>query len=91
MDVLADIDEIPDESKEEWLDTAEEKDLIDGEGEAKDNNDTETVKDVVGLLDQETNDEQQEELEGALMSKSEEEEMKETFVRWGKLAGIIKG
>ena len=91
LDVLADIDEIPDESKEEWLDTAEEKDLIDGEGEAKDNNDTETVKDVVGLLDQETNDEQQEELEGALMSKSEEEEMKETFVRWGKLAGIIKG
>ena len=91
LDVLADIDEIPDEAKEEWLDTAEEQDLIDGEGDAKENNEPEAVKNVVGLLDQETNDEQQEELEGALMSKSEEEEMKETFVRWGELAGIIKG
>lgn len=91
LDVLADMDEVPDESKEEWLDTAKEKDLIDGEGEAKENNEPETVKDVVGLLDQETNDEQEEDLKAALMSKSEKEEANETFRRWGELAGIIKG
>ena len=38
LDVLANFDKIPDEDKEEWLDTAQEEDLIDGEGEAKEDN-----------------------------------------------------
>jgi len=90
LDVLANFDEIPDEDKEEWLDTAQEEDLIDGEGEAKEDNQAEEVNDVVELIADELSEEEEEELESSLLPE-EEKEVKEIFRRWGKLAGIIKG
>lgn len=89
LDVLADIDEIPDDDKEEWLDTAEQEDLIDGEGEAKEDNTPEEVKDIVGMIVDDLSDEQEEELESSLLPEEEGEKVEETFRRWGKLAGII--
>ena len=91
LDVLADIDELPDDDKDAWVDLATEKDLIDGDGEAQGDNEPEEVKDIVSTIVDELDDEQEQELEDSLLPDEEGEKVEETFRRWGKLAGIITG
>ena len=91
LDVLANFDNLEDGDKEAWLDQAEEDNMIDGEGEAKEDNTQEEVDKIVSVIVDDLSDEQEEELEDSLLPEKEEEKVEESFVRWGELAGIIKG
>ena len=91
LDVLANFDNLEDGDKEAWLDQAEEDNMIDGEGEAKEDNTQEEVDKIVSVIVDDLSDEQEQELEDSLLPEEEEEKVEETFRRWGEIAGIIKG
>ena len=90
LDVIADFDNVKDEEKEEWLGMAEEENVIDGSGAAKEDNTKEEVEDIVGVIVDDLSDEEEKRLEDSLLPDQVEESLR-LINRWGQLAGIIKG
>ena len=90
LDVIADFDNVDDEEKEAWIDTAEEEEVIDGSGAAKEDNTQEKVDDIVGIIVDDLSDEEEQRLEDSLLPDQVDESFR-LINRWGQLAGIIKG
>ena len=69
---------------------AEEENVIDGSGAAKEDNTKEEVEDIVGVIVDDLSDEEEKRLEDSLLPDQVEESLR-LINRWGQLAGIIKG
>ena len=83
FEVLYDIETLNDETKEEWLSAAEEEGVLDSDGDAVKGTTKERASDVVGLIDSDISDNEEEELENSMV-------IDESFARWQRLAGILK-
>lgn len=90
LDVIADFDNVDDEEKEAWIDTAEEEGVIDASGAAKEDNTQGKVDDIVGIIVDDLSDEEEQRLEDSLLPDQVDESFR-LINRWGQLAGIIKG
>ena len=83
--------------KEAFIELGQEDNLIDKEGEAKENNDEERVKDLVATVEKELDNAEEEELEDSLLDDEDKTDEPagtigdSLYRRWGVLAGIITG
>ena len=82
-DVLVDIEALDDDTKEEWIETAEEEGVVDDNGDAVKGTTKDQASDMVGMIEDDISDAEEEELEDSMV-------IDESFARWQRLAGILK-
>ena len=96
-EILDDVSGMKTVDKEAFIELGQEDNLIDKEGEAKENNDEERVKDLVATVEKELDNAEEEELEDSLLDDEDKTDEPagtigdSLYRRWGVLAGIITG